>query len=276
MQLTTSYSKILGSVVVCLFLLSGCTEDSTTTKPDTTPVNAGAPLWVLFSYAVDTPGKEFLERYDSTGLYGNVELSVELTDYTVIQGSDTVDRRDTRYFFYPTFASPHSRQLGYSADSLRINGYLVPDETTHTAPPPFKNWFGEGMNVIQTSANENVGAFHDSVAFGAPVSVSQPTLLTKMSRKGPYTITWQGHGKDFVVITLDGSHVAGQSLKDYKTTADNTGSFTIPAEAMAEQYYGWGRLTVSQYELHPVTLTNGHRWIITGRSTHSVLVFIEE
>jgi hypothetical protein len=140
------------------------------------------------------------------------------------------------------------------------------------------NNFGSGYNKIQIDSNQYFNKLDDSVAFGSPVSVTNINLGQVVSRN-----------QDFIIDVVSGSPVVEYSLhlidKEYNTDTihantevsamrENDGNMVIEKSVMESMKSGYYSLTVWAYEPKYVTLSNGKKICMLGKSAYKTTIQI--
>lgn len=271
--MNTAIVILVGVIVI---LASSCKSDSTSSPGERTLSDVAA-------LSSTDPLAYWYNQYDGTNLIA--VFNVGTTHFDIMNWTTRVE--SVTFDVTGNVLNPTNELQPGILSSPRVNGAFLEGVSAGVyrwldgQQNPLLVNFGVGsFNRFEADSGEMFPAIRDSVSFGQSVSIVGLPFNSILSKSTSLVVPWMGCGSDFVHISLTRHETERDSLPDgfvitYANFFPNTGTSTIPASEMARLSAGKYNLDVTQIQPKFITLSNGKRIALIGRSTHEITVNIQ-
>jgi hypothetical protein len=263
--------------MMVVFTFVSCSDDSTT-GPDSRDITK------LFDNTGYHHLDDVVDNWDIGSLNGIVFLTKEYEKvYEIYTHEGVVDSSDYEGTYYKTNAGlfdsnfkPFDTQNFY-INEIHLSGSLEGkyDPTKKVEESDLN--FGSGVNIIKMDGNNKFDQILDSISLGQAVQIKNFTRGDSISKSSGYTLSWSASPsatKAYIKISptdsfqerlLSDTVVSGLSW--YQA---NTGSVELKPFLHNITFSGTYDLSVTLFEPHYISLSNGKKILVVGESTHKV------
>lgn len=252
------------------------------------PINTDSPSTLTgstFTY------QDMVNSYTNTpGLIGVINLTqTQYNDFAyqeispgnfVATPTDGISR-DVRATFR---AEPFGASgTGLSISNFNVNASNIREYTLGTyskiGPDNLDLYFGGGWNKFKFENNSHFNGFKDSLEFAAPVTITNITRGTQVSKANDLTVAWAGSSPSAKIqVSIQLANVAEPGIANGSVTMlnfymNNVGSFTI-AKQLLQQLPKNCHYDVSVYAFEPKTIQapNNKKIIAIGETIYKTTI----